>query len=139
VSTPGGKRNDDKRHFPRIAVNLSVRMRRADGPVVSTTAHDITPAGLQIRCDRATALAIQPSGRYVAGEPGQRVLVRFALPLRAGSTVVDVESRLAHLSILPDAPAERGIALGLEFERFVGEGRKVLQRFIEEVMQPLEM
>lgn len=139
MSAPGGTHGEDKRNYPRIAVNLPLRMRRAGGPVVSATAHDITPAGLQIRCDRATALVIHPAGRYVAGEPGQQVLVRFALPLRAGAAVVDVECRLVHLSIVPDAPPERSVALGLEFERFLHEGKENLGRYIEEVMQPLEM
>ncbi len=96
--------HDDRRRMPRIVLRCPGRATTGAGAVVDVTVRDLSPDGLQLRCDRETAQAIHPGGRAIkAGEKAPYVEVAFEVPIRAGAAPVRVLARLVYFSLIaPD-------------------------------------
>lgn len=126
---------EEKRQYPRVVLNQSVQITLADGTSLTAKVHDVSSDAMQIRCDRETASALHPSGSQIDRDDPPLLDISFQLPAPAGAHTLSAQCRLVHYTLYRDGSA----ALGLLFERFSRVGARILQTFIEDSMEPLEI
>ena len=125
--------HDDRRRMPRIVLRCPARATTGSGSVVDVTIRDLSADGLQLRCDRATAQAIHPSGRAIKnGEKAPYVEVDFEVPIRAGAEPVRVLARLVFFSLI----AQDVIAIGVKFKSMSKPHERHLRQFYREALEP---
>jgi len=126
---------EDRRQYPRIVINQPIDVTKRDGTVVHTVAYNISPDGLQLITDRNSARSLNPSGAYVDETKGPGVKIHLKLPLTEGPEVLEAYCKIYYFAVLPDG----GIAFGLRFKRIHKNGRQILERLIEEYMEPVSV
>lgn len=124
----------DRRRFPRLILRLGGQVLLADGRTVKVTVHDVSPDGIQIRCDRIKALALYPEARSIPdGETGPILQVVFNAPLKAGRVPVKVEGGIIFFALInPNL-----VAFGIKFKTITAGTRKTLNTLIKECLEPL--
>ncbi len=123
---------EEKRLFPRINIDRRVLIRLLDGNIVYAIAHDISPDGLQIRCDRTTAHVLHPSGKSITDDNAPSVDIRLPLPLLEGLVALAARCTIRYFALI----SEEVVVFGLNFEKLTEEGSGFLDRFIVEAMEP---
>lgn len=124
----------DRRQLPRIDIELPATLELDNGDCVGVRVFNISPEGMQVRCSRPLAASLCPAKRWTAdGAPSLRA--RFRLPLRGTTVPLEVRCRIRHLNLLPKAPPDAEVAIGLEFRRFQSDGH--LRRFVAFIEQQL--
>ncbi len=123
----------DKRAYPRVHLTRPMVLEDGHGTRVKATLRDTTPRGLKAVCDRKSAQALIPREKRGQDRQTLRLTARFKLPNGADLARIEVECRVAHLSIIPD---EGLVAIGLSFLSFKGESGKALRRFLVESLEP---
>ena len=126
------KSGKELRRFIRIAPGQPIPVRLPDGSVREDIVYDISPAGMQLRCDAATAGVIHPLGEPLGPRNLPRVKVEITLPVAGTNRLIFVQCKLCYVRELPD----RTISMGLQFERFDGEVKQYFHKFIEESLEP---
>ena len=127
---------EEKRKYPRIVINRPAEIRYG-GAVLHGVIHDISPDGLQIRCDRKTMLGIHPSGKSIKGEYGPLVNVVFNLPVGRQEKTIKAEARMYYFVLLPDEkPLD--VAFGARFVSHAKECQADVEAFFREALQPIE-
>ncbi len=116
------KVQEEKRRYPRIVIDCLVEIEHADGKVVSALAHDISPDGLQIRCDRETAKTLCPTGKEIQGGKGPEFKIRLSLPLQEGLVELGARCKALYQAVVPG----EGVAFGMQFKEFEGDSFKYL-------------
>ena len=122
---------EERRRYPRLIVKHRVEVRTSIGDLVDAVVHDISPDGLQVRCDRKAAKLIHPSGAFIKPEDAPEVDIRLSVALKKGEVEVKADCRLVYIAVVPGS-----IAFGMKFTKFDGDSANVLRRFIEESMEP---
>ena len=117
------------REVPRIQIRRPVALVTEDGYVATAVTHDLSPGGMQIRCDRANAYALNPAGELLV-QPGlPRIDAHFTLPLTAGLAKIDVECHMVHFNEL-----RMEYFVGFAFSHFKDYSFLKLDRFIQEAI-----
>jgi hypothetical protein len=119
----------ERRQYPRLTTQFPAELDDAHGGRVPVTATNVSLGGLQVLCDRHTALRIAPNGSIVSPRDATPITVRVTLPLRDG-THVKVEVR-CRPRVLRRIAAEE-YRLGLEYELFNGHSYQALEAFIDD-------
>jgi len=123
----------DRRRFPRVTINRRAEVVVADGSTVQVTVHDVSPDGLQLRCNRDAAVAIRPSGRSVSDkEPASAIRVAITLPLKSGPAPVSLRGRLLYFALIN----QNLVAMGIELTTLSDASRRFLNTFIEQSLEP---
>ncbi|MCI0400361.1 MAG: PilZ domain-containing protein [Gammaproteobacteria bacterium] len=120
----------DKRQYPRIVINSPIAIQQSDGNVINALAHDITQDGIQVQCDRATALCLAPTGKYLTDEHAPEVDARLALPIRGTLTEISARCKILYVT---DVREER-CAIGLRFTGTKNDSSSQLDQFMQEFM-----
>lgn len=123
----------EKRSYPRVHLFRPMLLEGADGAKVKANLRKISPVGLQAMCDRKSAQALVPDGRFVAGDQAPRVTAHFSLPIGSESFDVAIECRMAHVTLVE----EEGVAIGLSFLSFDDGSLEALRRFILQSLEPV--
>ena len=111
---------EEKRAYPRLKVDCPVRLTTSDGQEISARIYDMSPDGLQIRCDRQSAAILNPGGRMINPESdSSRVKAIFTLTDREDDMEISVDGRLYYFVLIKNA-GEQDVAFGLRFEEFEG-------------------
>lgn len=120
----------ERRRFPRIPVQLTGRIASPEGQELTAAVEDISVAGLQLRCDSATALKLTPRGHLTS--KGDRVDFDLCLDLNDGES-----SRfLARCRVVfCRRVAQHDYRMGLELMSLDTDRLKRLERFIVEQLQ----
>lgn len=127
--------HDDRRRMPRILLRVPGRAISQSGGVVDVTIRDLSPDGLQLRCDRAAAKAIHPGARAIKdGEKAPYVQVELDLPSRAGPASVQVLARLVYFSLI----APNVVAIGVRFKSISMAHQRLLRQFYREALEPAD-
>jgi len=113
--------------YPRVHANVPVQISAPPREPVELTSNDVSVLGLQVRCDRRTAARLRPDPKAVRE---QVYALRLALTFGRSRVTVSARGRLAHISLIPGAPAEQEVALGFELKAFEGRGGELLERFV---------
>jgi hypothetical protein len=122
---------DERRVFPRIKMHESAEILLG-GKVLPVVIYDISPDGMQLRCDREVAQVINPTGRRIEVGKGPVVGFRCQLPLRDGPAAFSAECQVWWFALTPQGQ----VALGFRFKDTSLKDRSTLSRFIEYSMEP---
>ncbi len=103
----------DRRALPRVTLKCPGKVILSGGDVVNVMIYDLSRDGLQIRCGKKAAHAINPDGKAIkdGGSPAE-IQVLFYVPLDSGKGRVKAKGTLMYFSLIaPDI-----MALGLKFK-----------------------
>ena len=126
--------HEEQRDYPRVDLRVPVALSTRERRVIHATTRNISPGGMQIRCDRAAAQRLHPSGSHIAPGKGPPVIVRTKLPVCEGEQPFVGVARLTYVT--PRPPDQ--IAFGLEFTRVQPSEQDKLDAFFSHVMCPAE-
>ena len=123
----------DGRKLPRLLLRTPARLAAPSGERLTCVVRDVSPDGLQLRCNRVTAAKINPSGRAIRDDDARiHVEVTFGVPTDDGKVVVTLLGRLSYFSIIaPDV-----VAIGLALVGASKPDRDRLQRFFMHALRP---
>lgn len=123
----------DRRSLPRVTLRCAGKVMLADDRSVKVIVHDVSRDGLQIRCDKTTALAINPTGRPIPEGPGApEIQVIFDVPLAGAPGRVRVRGALMYFSLIaPDVAA-----FGMRFKSISRSGVEHLRAVVAAALDP---
>jgi len=127
---------EEKRKFPRIIINSPVNIE-FKGKKLTAVLHDLSPDGLQMRCDRNTLKAIRPSGKFIKKENAPRLNVSFSIHVRNNKRLIQATGLMYYFVLLPDDKGME-IAIGMQFKSFKGRCSRYIDEFVEDAITPLE-
>lgn len=133
--TPGEKRlqsHEEQRKYPRIVVDRPVTLLLSNAKIVKALAYDISPDGMQIRCDQKAVALLKPKGQELKKGKVTELGISLVLPLDGKQEKVVVRCRLVYIVTLE----EDKYAIGIHFTKISGESKKTLKRFIESSLEP---
>ena len=125
---------EEARKYPRIRMKLPVQLY-VDDCEYNASIFDVSPDGLQVRCNRETAAGINPKGKKI--NPDDNIIVKavFSLPIKNESKQISVSCKLYYFVLLSDEK-EEDIAFGLQFKKFDGNTVKYIGRHILSELEP---
>jgi len=113
--------------YPRLHANVPVRITAPPGDAVELTSNDLSVLGLQVRCDRRTAMRLRPDPNAARDT---LYGLRLMLTLDGVPAPVSARGRLTHVTLVPGAGRDQEVALGFELKAFEGRAGEVLERFV---------
>ena len=126
---------EDKRKYPRLKLHIPVKVQSQNGKCVNAKLYDISPDGLQIRCDQEMARVIHPGGKQIPENDQPSVTVGFNLLHNGTNTEIIVRCSICYFA-LPASGANNEYAFGLRFRQFKGKCRQHIKRFFLSEMEP---
>lgn len=122
----------DRRAMPRVTLGCPGKVLLPDGDVVNVIIHDLSRDGLQIRCGKKAALAINPGGKAIKeGERTPEVQVLFYVPVASGKGRVKAKGKLMYFSLI----APEVIAFGLKFKSISSGGVEHLRSVVKAALE----
>jgi len=103
---------DEQRGHPRVPMHCSVEFRNASGQHCVAKLLNISPDGIQIRCNIATAQVLHPGGGRICPTNAPIVQTEIALSLPRGEAGLSICSRLTYLTTVSQEPK---CVMGLRF------------------------
>lgn len=118
----------DRRTLPRIRLGHPGKVILPGGDVVNVMVHDLSRDGLQIRCGKKAAHAINPEAKAIKdGDAPLEIQVLFYVPLDTGKGRVKAKGKLMYFSLIaPDI-----VALGLKFKSISSGGVEHLRSVVK--------
>lgn len=128
---------EEQRNYPRLRLDVPVIILCADRQLVEGRVFDISPDGLQIRCNREAALTINPGAKQI--NPMDKVMVStiFSLPSNAGNKQIKVISNIYYFTLINDG-SEEDVAFGLKFKKFDGTCGRYVDQYIMRELEPAD-
>lgn len=117
---------EQRRAFPRVRLSIPVRVGLRGGEVACARIYNLSPDGIQLRCDADAARRIHPSGKSITDGSGPRVLV--VLRLKHGSDVRTHVLPCKVFYVLPETSQE--IIIGLEFDSLKSAQRELIDAIL---------
>jgi len=132
IQTMSRPTHEDRRALPRITLGCPGKVILPGGDVVNVLIHDLSRDGLQIRCGKKAAQAINPDGRAIKdGDSPPEIQVLFYVPLDAGEGRVKAKCKLIYISLIaPDI-----VALGLKFKSISSGGIEHLRSVVKAALE----
>lgn len=124
---------EDQRAYPRISGEIRVAFRNAHGQHCAATLRDLSPEGLQITCNTATAQIIHTTGGRIGGNNQPLVQVTMVLPLSEGQQTLSACARLQHAATLRAA----WCLMGFQFLELRPKARRLIDVFYAEQLHRL--
>ena len=121
----------DRRNLPRVTLSCPGKVILAGGDVVNVMIYDLSRDGLQIRCGKKAAHAINPDGKAIkdGGVPPE-VQVLFYVPVDSGKGRVKAKGRLMYFSLIaPDI-----VAMGMKFKSISSGGIEHLRSVVKSAL-----
>lgn len=126
---------EEKRAYPRIKVNCLAELTGTEEDTsVNVIVHDISPDGVQIRCNRKTAKEIHPSGKFIEERNAPVVDMKFQLEIQGLMREIQTTCKLFYICIL----SQDVVAFGLKFIDYKNNSAKQIDQFIATAMLPEE-
>ncbi len=126
---------EDRRKYPRLRLDIPVKVKYQSDKFVEARLYDISPDGLQIRCDQPTAGLIHPSGKPIPEHAQPSVLIGFTLPANNENSEIIVKFSIWYFALLTDG-AINEVAFGLCFRQFKGDCRQRISQYFLSEMEP---
>jgi len=123
---------EERRAFPRIVIDRDILILQSDGSIVRARAYDLSPDGLKLVCDVATAQALRPPMDLDRPVRDFNHQVEFEIPLADGAGDIHAQCQVSYVKLM----ANKQVAVGLRFVEIIGGSRFRLERFIEESLEP---
>ncbi len=121
-----------RRAFPRVKLQMPVQIGLPGGEVVCARIYNITPDGLQVRCDRATARSIHPGREPPAS--GQEPELLVVMRLRQDDDVRTHVLRCRVRYMLAESRDE--IAMGVDFLTLLPEQQAAIESVVGASLDP---
>lgn len=119
--------------MPRVTLRSRGKAMLADGSIVDIIVHDVARDGLQIRCDKAAARAINPSAKPIKeGQGAPELKVQFDVPLSSGPATVKARGGLMYFALISGDVA----AFGMRFRSISREGVEILKTVMRAALEP---
>lgn len=128
--------HEDRRKYPRIVVDCPVEICFG-GKTLAARIYDLSPDGLQIRCDRATLKAIRPGGKFIQRNESILLDLSFTLAIGRARRIIESGAKMYYFVLLPDEK-ERDVAIGVQFASFKDRSDKFVEEFIIDALAPVE-
>lgn len=122
---------DEQRHYPRVPVAVPLTARNYRGESVATMAMNMSPDGLQLRCDVATAKILHPNGGHVRPQSDAPLTLCLELPAGDGTAALEVSAQLLYLTSVDSAPR---CVIGMLFVELAAEARQRITSYVCEQM-----
>ncbi len=122
----------DRRALPRVTLKCPGKVILPGGDVVNVMIHDLSRDGLQIRCGKKAADAINPDGKAIKdGASPLEIQVLFYVPLDSGKGRVKAKGKLMYFALIaPDI-----VALGLKFKSISSGGVEHLRSVVKAALK----
>ncbi len=122
----------DRRTLPRVTLSCPGKVILAGGDVVNVMIYDLSRDGLQIRCGKKAARAINPDGKAVKdGDYSLDIQVLFYVPVDSGKGRVKAKGKLMYFSLIaPDI-----VAMGLKFKSISSGGVEHLRNVVKSALE----
>ena len=122
----------DRRALPRVTLSCPGKVILPGGDVVNVMIYDLSRDGLQIRCGKKAARAINPEGKAIKdGGRDVEVQVLFYVPVDSGKGRVKAKGKLMYFSLIaPDI-----MALGLKFKSISSGGIEHLKKVVKTALE----
>jgi hypothetical protein len=117
-----------KRDYPRIPAHLPVELSMPDGEIIHAITVNLSPAGIQIACDRVTVNSILPLSQRRLPRNTRQVEVRLRFPGSSGMPHI-IDARCT--AVFSRRVAENEYRIGLQFQGFEGEDYQKLEHFLD--------
>ena len=125
---------EEKRDYPRVSVNTLAEVHKKDEYDVNVILHDISPDGVQLRCNRKSAYKIHPTGKFITEKNAPEIVLNFTLPIDDRENEVIVESKIYYFTII----ATDVVAFGAKFVKFKKFTKRHVDNFITKSIVPVE-
>ncbi len=122
----------EHRRFIRIVPSRPIPVRLPDGVVREDIVFDISPAGMQIHCDEATAAIIHPLDEPLGVDNLPNIDLEIILPVTGNNEAMTVKCKLCFVRNLPDGK----VSIGMAFEDVKGKVSEYFQQFLRESLEP---
>ena len=103
-----------------------------DGEVIHAITVNLSPAGIQIACDRVTVNSILPLSQRRLPRNTREVAVRLRFPESSGMPQ-SIDTRCK--AVFSRRVAENEYRIGLQFQGFEGEDYQKLEHYLEDGFQ----
>jgi len=122
----------DRRALPRVTLGCPGKVILPGGDVVNVMIYDLSRDGLQLRCGKKAAHAINPGGKAIKdGDSPLEIQVLFYVPLDSGKGRVKAKGRLMYFSLIaPDI-----VALGMKFKSISSGGVEHLRSVVKAALE----
>lgn len=130
------KIHEDRRKYPRIIIDCPADIHYK-GKILKAIVHDISPDGLQMRCNRKTLQSIRPDGTYIKDNNAPGMDVTFLLSTGNWQYEIKTSCKMYYFVLLPEK-VEEDVAFGLKFVEFRDESAKYIDNFISDAMTPMK-
>ncbi len=122
----------DRRALPRVTLSCPGKVILPGGDVVNVMIYDLSRDGLQLRCGKKAAHAINPGGKAVKdGDSPLEIQVLFYVPLDSGKGRVKAKGKLMYFSLIaPDI-----VALGMKFKSISSGGVEHLRSVVKAALE----
>jgi len=122
----------DRRALPRVTLSCPGKVILPSGDVVNVMIYDLSRDGLQLRCGKKAAHAINPDGKAIKdGASPLEIQVLFYVPLDSGKGRVKAKGKLMYFSLIaPDI-----VALGLKFKSISSSGVEHLRSVVKAALE----
>ncbi len=125
---------ESRRAYPRVRLRMPVRIGLKGGRVVCANIYNMSPDGIQIRCDRATARSIHPAGKKLREGAGPEVMV--AMRLKAGG---DLRTHMVRCRLSYILPQDTDVVvMGFEFREVLPAQREAIDAVLGASLEPRE-
>ena len=123
---------DEKRHFPRVPMNIPIVFKTGRAERCTAKLVNLSPDGVQVRADIATAQVLHPHGGQIADENVPVVQMSMILPVADKQRVLSICGRLMYLALVTDEPR---CVMGLKFIDPPPKAKAILGQFFAEQLE----
>lgn len=122
---------EERRAYPRIELGSPVEVVVPGGRRVTCLAYNVSPDGLQIRCNKQTAAIIDPGGGAIREDKGFEVDISLEFPLKAGPRSCRARCKVLYFALV----AADTVAFGMRFTDFHDDDREAVFQFIQQSLE----
>jgi hypothetical protein len=124
-------RYEEGRRFPRIPVSVPVTVSFGKNQTLEAMIYDISPDGLQIRCNRESAQLLHPRSERIDVKNRPSVETAFTLTIKNKDRKVAAKCHVCYMIFLEEAESEaENAALGLNFTALKGRSGKFVNQYL---------
>jgi hypothetical protein len=124
----------DPRAYPRVPLEVPVAFRNGSGQHCAARLHNLSPGGLQVRCNIATARIIHPAGGYMLESNRPLLQATAVLPLASGPASLSLAVRLLYALV---AGEHAYCVLGFQFLDPRPKAQRIIDTFFAEQLRYL--